>query len=268
MDGSFEVLKYTRDMHPESHIHEFYEVFLSLSNEGHFFVGDQAYPLSLGTIFFLNPFEIHHCFCRGNRDYDRYVIHFTREHLQRLSTEKTDLVHVFSSAPIVRQVPDEPLARMLIRLSAFTKPLKDDFGADVERNISFDQFLLAMANAIWNRNETNAAEAEPRETRVNDILSFINKHYAEDLTLDDLANRFFISKSRLSQIFKSTTGFSVGNYIIAYRIKRACELLGDGESVQKAGQLVGFNNNTHFIRMFKQHIGCSPGRFSRNNGAL
>ena len=249
MDGSFEVLKYTRDMHPESHIHEFYEVFLSLSNEGHFFVGDQAYPLSLGTIFFLNPFEIHHCFCRGNRDYDRYVIHFTREHLQRLSTEKTDLVHVFSSAPIVRQVPDEPLARMLIRLSAFTKPLKDDFGADVERNISFDQFLLAMANAIWNRNETNAAEAE-------------------DLTLDDLANRFFISKSRLSQIFKSTTGFSVGNYIIAYRIKRACELLGDGESVQKAGQLVGFNNNTHFIRMFKQHIGCSPGRFSRNNGAL
>lgn len=265
MTGDFEVLKYTQDKHPESHIHDFYEIFLSLSNDGHFFVGQRAYPLSLGTIFFLNPFEIHHCFCRGNKAYDRYVIHFTRERLQRLSTERSDLVHVFSNTSLVQQIPYEQLGRMLIRLSSFTKPLKDDFGADIERNISFDQFLLSIASSIKVNNETRIAEGEPRETRVNDILSYINKHYAENLTLDDLAARFFISKSRLSQIFKSTTGFSVGNYIIVYRIKRACELLRDGESVQKAGELVGFNNNTHFIRMFKQHIGCSPGRFSRNS---
>ena len=85
--------------------------------------------------------------------------------------------------------------------------------------------------------------------------------------MDDLANQFFISKSRLSQIFKNTTGFSVGNYIIIYRIKRSCELLQRGESVQNAGKIVGFHNNTHFIRMFKKHMGCSPGRFSRNNVA-
>ena len=264
MTGDYEVLKYTKDKHPESHIHECFEIFLSLSGEGNFFVGDQAYPLSVGTIFFLNPFEIHHCFCRGNREYDRYVIHFTREHLQRLSTEKTDLVRVFSNAPLIAQVPDELLARMLIRLASFTKPLSEDFGADVDQNISFDQLLMYIAKAIKAYDRVRTAEEEPRETRVNDIISYINKHYAEELSLDDLAAQFFISKSRLSQLFKNTTGFSVGNYIIVYRIKRACELLREGESVQKTGQLVGFNNNTHFIRMFKQHMGCSPGRFARS----
>ena len=51
MTGDYEVLKYTKDKHPESHIHECFEIFLSLSGEGSFFVGDQAYPLSVGTIF-------------------------------------------------------------------------------------------------------------------------------------------------------------------------------------------------------------------------
>ena len=194
------------------------------------------------------------------------MIHFTREHLQRLSTERTDLVRVFSNAPLVKQVPDDLLASLLTRLASFTKPLPASFGADVERNISFDHFILAMARAIKSNSESDPAVTEMRETRVNDILSYINKHYAEDISLDDLAAQFFISKSRLSQIFKNATGFSVGNYIIVYRIKRACELLQEGESVLKAGQLVGFNNNTHFIRMFKQHIGCSPGRFSRSIG--
>ena len=253
MNFDYEIKKYSRDMHPESHIHESYEIFISLSNEGNFFVGEQAYLLSVGTIFFLNPFEIHHCFCRGSQEYDRYVIHYTQEHLQALSTEQTNMVALFESAPVVQQLPDDLLAELLGQLAALMKPAKERFGADVERNINFDR---ASGNGYSN------PPAE-RGTRVTDILSYIHKHYAEEITLDDLAGQFFISKSRLSQIFKNTTGFSIGNYIIVYRIKRACALLSAGESVQNVGRMVGFRNNTHFIRMFKKHIGCPPGRFSR-----
>ena len=263
MESSYSIKKYTQDRHPESHIHEQYEIFISLTNDGKFFVGEQAFPLSFGTVFFLNPFVIHHCFCHENKEYDRYVIHFTREHLENLSTRRTNLVGTFNSAPLVKQMPEETLATLLGQLSSLIKLPPNVFGADVERNLNFDRFLLTVACSLDSLNEYPVV-CDDRDMRVDEILGYIHKHYAEDIKLDDLSAQFYISKSRISQIFKNSTGFSIGNYIIVYRIKRACELLQNGESVQNTGRLVGFHNNTHFIRIFKQHIGCSPGRFSRN----
>lgn len=265
MEMGYKIVKRTQEFNPESHIHEFYEIFISLTDEGKFFVGEQSYPLSVGTAFFLNPFEIHHCFGQTKKDYDRYVIHFTREYLRKISTEKTDMVALFDSAPLVQQFADARLADLLGQLALLIKPAADEFGADVERNIHFELYLLTMVRSIDAGNGYQPAYAK-RETRVNDVLSYIHKHYAEEIVLDDLCKQFFISKSRLSQIFKSTTGFSIGNYVIIYRMKLACALLANGESVQNVGRMVGFKNNTHFIRMFKKHMGCSPGRFSRGNG--
>ena len=262
MSAEYEIIKYTQDRHPESHIHEFYEIFISLSNDGKFFVEEKAFPLTFGTIFFLNPFVIHHCFSHTNESYERYVIHFSREQLERMSTKNTDLVSTFNSAPVVRKLPDETLANLVGKLAELTKPVTAKFGDDVEHNLNFEYFLLQMAKSLDQLNDFTDTGKE-KDNRVSDILSYIHRHYSENISLDDLSNRFFISKSRISQIFKDTTGFSIGNYIIVYRIKQACELLRNGSSVQDAGQKVGFNNNPHFIRVFKQHIGCSPGRFAR-----
>ena len=264
LNCSYKVKRYTQDSHPESHFHEFYEVFISLSDKGKFFVGERAYPLSVGTVFFLQPFEIHHCFCHGDQDYDRYIIQFTREHLQTLSTKMTDLVTLFNSALVVQQLSDELLANLLGKLASLAKPVSNRFGADIERNIRFDLFLLALATTVNFENDIVNLQTE-HDNRVNSIISYIHQHYTEELTLEELSGKFYISKSRLSKIFRNTTGFSVGNYILIYRIKRACILLGEGESVQNVGRMVGFKNTSHFIRMFKKQVGCPPGRFAKNS---
>ena len=163
---------------------------------------------------------------------------------------------------MIQQLSDELLADLLGKLASLMKPEADRFGADIERNIQFDLFLLTLASTIDLDTVNTSARAE-HDARVNEIIGYIHSHYAEELTLDELSGRFYISKSRLSKIFRDTTGFSIGNYIIIYRIKRACVLLIEGESVQNVGRMVGFNNNTHFIRMFKKHMGCSPGRFAK-----
>ena len=75
--------------------------------------------------------------------------------------------------------------------------------------------------------------------------------------------RFFISKHYLCRIFKSATGFSVMEYIIYSRILRARQLLQEGVSVQQAGELSGFSDNSHFIRTFGHLTGTSPGRYAK-----
>ena len=262
MNSEYEVLKYARDKHPESHIHEFYEIFVSLSNNGKFFVKEVGYDLHFGDVFFLEPCAIHRCFCHGDQEYNRYVIHFTRGYLQSISTEKTDLVACFNSAPIMCHVPDDALLRSLGHLTSLLNPVDDCFGADIERNNDFNDFLLAAARRI-NGNKPTASPVLERDKRVSEILQYIHEHFEEDITLEDLSRTFFVSKSRLSQIFKNATGFSVGDYIITYRLKRACTLLSKGVSVQEVGEQVGFHNSSHFIRMFKKHTGSSPGKFAR-----
>ena len=260
----FEILKYSRDRNPNSHIHEEYEILISLSNEGKFFVREKGYPLQFGTVFILNPFEIHRCFCYGNQNYDRYIIHFKKEMLQNLSTKDTDLVALFRSAPLAQQIQDDTLAKMLGKLSFLCKPVTTGFGDDVERNIQFQSFLLMMARLINDMEPEHVAVGESEE-RVNEILQYIHANYEKDISLDALSKKFFLSKSRLSQIFKDATGFSVGDYIITYRIKRACTLLQSGMCVQDVGEMVGFHTSTHFIRTFKKRTGYSPGKFYKNS---
>lgn len=262
MSREYEILKYTHDMHPESHFHEYYEIFISLCNEGKLFVKEKGYSLKFGMVFFLSPLEIHRCFCHGNKNYDRYVIHFTQEFLQSISTERTDLVSFFNALPLALQMQSDEIAQTLEQLSRLTQEVGDGFAADVERHIDFSKFLLTMAR-VAEQKEGIQIPTVKSDRRINDVLQYIHENYNQDITIDNIAETFFISKSRLSQIFKDATGFSVGNYIVTYRIKRACALLRHGVSVQEAGEQVGFHNSTHFIKMFKKHTGYSPGKFSK-----
>ena len=99
--------------------------------------------------------------------------------------------------------------------------------------------------------------------RVAPILDYIRAHLAEPLKLDQIAGEFFISKHYLCRIFKSATGFSVMEYIIYSRVLMSRQLLQQGVSVQQAGELSGFSDNSHFIRTFGHLTGTSPGRYAK-----
>ena len=262
MKDHFEVSKYSQDKNPTSHIHEEYEILISLTNDGKFFVRERGYPLCFGMLFVLPPFEIHRCFCKGNQNYDRYTIRFSAEILREMSTQTISMEDVFGSAPRICQVHDELLMQMLLTLSGLIKEPSGKFGEEIDRKLRLEQFLLQVAQLIESEDEM-AHPIFENDGRVGEILRYIHANYTDGITLEKISSDLFISKSRLSQIFKDTTGFSIGSYIIMYRLKRACTLLQGGMSVQEAGESVGFHNRSHFIRAFKRHMGCSPGKFMR-----
>ena len=111
-------------------------------------------------------------------------------------------------------------------------------------------------------------QAPPRPSkefaRILPLMEYIHDHYTEELTLDMLSQKFFISKYYLCHQFKSLTGFGVGAYLTNCRIRQACVLLREGMSVQETGERVGFRNNAHFIRSFGQIIGVSPGKYVKS----
>ena len=98
------------------------------------------------------------------------------------------------------------------------------------------------------------------------LMAYINEHYAQPLTLDEIADAFFISKSYLSHEFVRYTNTSVYEYIQFRRICGAKLLIASGVSLTDAAFQSGFNSYSSFLRTFRKTAGISPTDFQRNLG--
>ncbi|KUP23518.1 helix-turn-helix domain-containing protein [Paenibacillus sp. DMB5] len=114
-----------------------------------------------------------------------------------------------------------------------------------------------------------AFKAEHDLSRKKDVISeikaYVTKHYNEQISLADLAARFFISPYYLSQLFKRKTGGNYLNFLTQIRIGKAKELLENTDlKVYEICQMVGYTDTQHFARMFEKLTGCKPREFRRN----
>lgn len=98
------------------------------------------------------------------------------------------------------------------------------------------------------------------------MTAYLNDHYREDITLDDLAEKFYISRSYLTRIFKETTGITVVQYLTVVRIRQAARLLRETDSpITEIADLCGFGNVTYFEKVFNRIRGMTPRQYRKNN---
>ena len=98
------------------------------------------------------------------------------------------------------------------------------------------------------------------------MTAYLNDYYREDITLDDLAEKFYISRSYLTRIFKETTGITVVQYLTVVRIRQAARLLRETDSpITEIADLCGFGNVTYFEKVFNRIRGMTPRQYRKNN---
>jgi AraC-like DNA-binding protein len=96
--------------------------------------------------------------------------------------------------------------------------------------------------------------------RVQQMLSFIYDHYAENISLSDISSAASISRSEAGRCFMVYMQSSPIDYLIRYRLRRASSLLADTTmTVQEISQSCGFHSLSYFSRKFRQYYGCAPG---------
>jgi len=243
------------------HFHEFFELLLPLTSSGNIFVNDQVYPLQRGMLYLIGENTLHRTIVNGF--HSRYVLHIGRKALSELSTPQTDFLQ-FTKNSFSCSILDEGEFNALQKSFQTLSGNENDgtFGGDLKQTISLMELLLQLGPIL---KLSNSGESVRNKDflRIAPILDYIQENLTEPLTLDQISSKFFISKHYLCRIFKSATGFSVMEYIIHSRILRARQLLQKGVSVQQAGELSGFSDNSHFIRTFGSLTGTSPGRYAR-----
>lgn len=98
---------------------------------------------------------------------------------------------------------------------------------------------------------------------VKDIVAYIEEHYNESLSLDDLSERFYINKNYLCNIFKSETGNTIIEYMTNLRIEHAKQLIRiSNQNLFQIASNVGYNNYSYFGKVFKKNTGISPNEYA------
>ena len=243
------------------HFHDHYEFLLPLTSPGNIFVNDQVYPLERGTLYLIGENTLHRTMATGS--HARYILHISRKALGELSTPQTDFIQLTRDTFRRTHLNSEQMTEIIELFQAVERNKNDgSFGGDVQQTIALLKLLMKISPLL---NASTAGEAIRNKDflRVVPILDYIRDNLSEPLTLDQIAGKFFISKHYLCRIFKSATGFSVMEYIIYSRILRARQLLQEGISVQQAGELSGFSDNSHFIRTFGHLTDTSPGKYAK-----
>lgn len=241
------------------HLHAGYELLLSLTDGGSFFLLDNLHPLRRGTLILLREGTLHRSVA-VHGPYDRYVLHIPAGTLQSASTEQTDLTALFAENRCLQL--EETEVRRLSALMDRCLTQTEDYGSDLLRDCDFLRLLVAVGRLL-SQSGSVRVPAEGLSVPVRLAVDYITAHPTEDLSLDALAERCFVNKYHLCRLFKAETGFTPGEYIRRLRVLRAASLLREGETVQRASELAGFSNCGNFIRVFSQIMGISPGRYGK-----
>lgn len=263
-NNTFEVFRY-KDNYPKEvalHHHDFYEIYFFLSGNVQYNIESRNYLLTPGDVLLISPMELHQpMFSQEHRTYERIVLWIDKRYLENLSIPGQELHNCFdtTSPTHTNLLRPEGVSRQYLQFlldQLMTEMNKDDPYQGVAALTYLVQVLIQLNRlALQNR---KAEQVSGQESAVYNILGYINEHFQEDLSLDFLANRFFVSKYHLSREFQRLVGTSVHRYIVQKRLVMAKQLLSKGLPSSEVYQHCGFGDYSNFYRSFKQEYQISP----------
>ncbi|MBO4468110.1 MAG: helix-turn-helix transcriptional regulator [Clostridia bacterium] len=109
-----------------------------------------------------------------------------------------------------------------------------------------------------NKQVEKSGKTGSNKPKVNDIIDYINDNLTDDLSLDRIAKRFFLTKQYLCKIFKKNTGYTVNKYITYRRIVLVKEAYSNGMTLSEACYKAGFNDYSSFYRAYSRIANKSP----------
>lgn len=262
-----------RDYKPSLHTHQRYEVFYLHSGTITFLIGSNVYILQPGDILLTNGMTLHRPKVTPGKRYVRSVIHFEQEaikpFLQMLHSE--NILLPFEEENHFRiSLSDPNKAEMESLLKRMASYKRDNLIGYNRFKLSFVDLLYFVLELYQLVKETNSEKnvSNQQEENVQQVISYLDKNYMEEITMEVLQAELHINKSYLSKLFKKVTGTTIFNYLYELRIKKAKMLfLMDKEiTVTEVAFQVGFKHLSHFSRLFKQHTGVSPEMFKKTYG--
>ena len=264
LDESFRLfhIKDTQPVRPDFHYHEFHKVVLFIKGSGQYTVEGKHYTPSPWDIILVPRGCVHRPDMEG--EYERIVIYLSPEYLKNSSGDGCELDRCFNDALSSYNYLLRPTEQQKRITQDMVKKLEDavsggEYGDELNSKLLLMQLMIELGRGIFDRTGTMGGGPSYNEKTVS-IIKYINDNLTGDVTIDSLAERFFISKYHMMRSFKEQTGYSIHSYISNKRLLLARELIASGENATNACYACGFHDYSAFSRAYKKQFNEPPAR--------
>ena len=252
---------YLEDIAPaeiEYHYHDFDKILVFFKGNITYTIEGKSYTLIPGDIILVPQGDTHKVESEENSIYARLVIYLSPQYLSSIVENEKSLRDCFLHAKERYSNVVRINEKGKEQLSVLAAGRRDDIRK--KEKIGFDllfqrtcllQFLISL-NRKMKDESLHFVNTNQCDKKIVEIIQYLNYHLTEEISIDGLADRFFVSKYHMMRRFKAETGYTIGNYINQKRLLYARELLKQGESVTKVYLDSGFKDHSTFVRAYKQ----------------
>ena len=241
--------KYGGDWHSVPHTHNHTELFYITGGKGQFLIGDQLYPVDTNNLVIINP-NVTHTEVSLNAQPLEYIV-LGIEGVELTTAENSN--GQFNILDHFESVEISGCLRNILREME-------------QKNTGYQDVCQAYTEILIIRMMRNTALAIQTGSQIPSgnrqcaaVKRYIDTHFKEPLTLDQLAEEAHISKYYLSHAFKREYGVSPVNYMISRRIDESKYLLAETDlSISQIAQLLGFSSLSYFSQVFRRTQSVSP----------
>lgn len=229
--------------------HPFHEIFFLIGKEARFASENFVGRIGAHTLVII-PKERFHQFdpVGEERDYHRYVLQFdTGGELSELISD------VMSSLRVIRE-PRRSTVLILERMAVLADADMKNEHKELLLKALFCEFLMELK---YSEGES-VAEGERIDVTVESILSYVDSHYLENITVESIARALNFSVSHISHVFKNVMHISLYSYVLKRKLIHARHLILGGARAAEAATLCGFGSYSGFYKVYLKYFGVSP----------
>ena len=235
----------------------------------HPYYGDSSglymtYVLTAGDGIFCNSNALHSGHMRNDQDCTYLSVTF---HPRFLYGYENSILHTKYVANIVKNESRTSLALTdsVAWQSEILDALKDIYKIYQAPTSDYEIRLHMILMQIWyklylnfSKEPSNARKSKLHLERLRNIISFIEQHYHQEISLEDVAKSANICKSECCRFFKKHMGMTIFDYVLYTRIQNSLTLLTNADSITEVASQVGFSSPSYYSQIFKRYMKCTP----------
>ena len=227
-----------------THMHNEYEMLFFIEGNADYMIESSVYTLERYDLLFIKPRTYHNLLPRSSAPYERFVINFTDEEAVSVPEGIGCIFNAAGNAFIRGSF--EEWARLEAR------------GRYNELEIFVKSVIRPLLTVAANTEQDERSARASRDDRLKNVLDHIDSHPAENITLGQISDKFYLSPSWLAHMFKKRMGISLMQYASRKRMLYAEQLIKAGTPPTTAAEICGFDNYSTFYRQYKKALGISP----------
>ncbi len=251
-----------------NHSHRTHEMYYLREGQRNFFINGELRYVTAPSLIIISPSVEHRTAGNYPTNYSCFIMNMNLNILPKHLLHDPSLKPFYEKKSYFFELDSEEAAffdKLLSKCALEFYDKKSGF------NIKMYEYSLSFLNKsidLFDKGNSVSYSEKITHTQraVVEIIKYIENHAADNLSLEFLSEKFFVSPCHLSRSFKMIAGMSLHDYISKVRLNKVKSLLDNHreKKLSEICKLCGFNNETHLIRSYKAYFGITPHQYKIN----